>query len=544
MNNSTPEFDEIEGPEDGVSPSESAFDIKQLNKLGYGQELLRGMNALMSFSISFTVCAIIPGIGQLYNYGLSTGGPVVMIWGWLIASVGSLATGLCLAEICSTYPQAGSVYYWTAQLLPEEWAPLGSFFCGWINLIGNVANSASFASGCVTIIAGAFSMYSGYIPSVGIQVMMSIFLITIWGLQNLISVDKQGWIDITGAMIQVFGSLVILVVCLAMSPTKESTSFVFFSSYNSTGINNMGYVSCIGLLMALYCYGGFEAGAHMAEETRNASKVAPWGIIQSCLVSFFSGIFLLLGLLYCTPSNSNAMALGYQSGIDFLLSQPNLCNNSTDCIQPNPNGPGSSKQALVNLFWYSSGRIGGLLLTLILAILVYSSGTSSLTATSRIIFAMARDKALPFSAQLRYISPSTKSPLKAVLLVAVVDSLLLLLPLGNSTAFQQITSISSVGYQISYGIPILLKLTIGKHTFKQDIFHLGRWSQVLGWLSVLWCFATSVVLFLPQQYPVEASNMNFSCVIVVGSLLFAFLYWIFWARHIFEGPKREESSCI
>lgn len=82
------------------------------------------------------------------------------------------------------------------------------------------------------------------------------------------------------------------------SPKLSSSEFVFTSWNNETGMPNTFYVSCIGLLMCLFSFSGYEGGAHMAEETKNASKSAPMGIVYTCLASAFTGIVYIVGLLY------------------------------------------------------------------------------------------------------------------------------------------------------------------------------------------------------------------------------------------------------
>jgi len=101
----------------------------------------------MNFSFCFTAVAVISCISVLFDYGLATGGPVVMIWGWIIGSTFTIIVGFSMAEICSSYPSAGSVYHWAGMLAPKEWAPIASYICGWFNFIGNAASDASFAYG-------------------------------------------------------------------------------------------------------------------------------------------------------------------------------------------------------------------------------------------------------------------------------------------------------------------------------------------------------------------------------------------------------------
>jgi amino acid transporter len=138
-------------------------------------------------------------------------------------------------------------------------------------------------------------------------------------------------------------------------------------------------------------------------------------------------------------------------------------------------------------------------MTLLLLVNVFCAGFSSMTVTSRIGFAMARDKAFPYSHVLHRVHPTTKAPHTVIALTFVIDVLLCLLPLVSQTAFEAITSISAIGYQISYAIPILLRLTVS--TFQQsDAFSLGRLSTPLGWLAVLWLLLTSCFFVMPLKF--------------------------------------------
>jgi amino acid transporter len=115
--------------------------------MGYKQELYRGFNAFMSFSFCFTAVAVISSSSLLFDYGLNNGGPAIMIWGWIIASVFTMFVGLSMAEICSSYPSAGSVYHWAGMLASDESGPAASYICGWFNFLGNAAGDASYAYG-------------------------------------------------------------------------------------------------------------------------------------------------------------------------------------------------------------------------------------------------------------------------------------------------------------------------------------------------------------------------------------------------------------
>ena len=153
-------------------------------------------------------------------------------------------------------------------------------------------------------------------------------------------------------------------------------------------------------------------------------------------------------------------------------------------------------------------------------------------------FAMARDGIFPFSNYLRWIFEPTKIPLVNVFFIFVLDSLLLLLQLVSTTAFAAMIAIATLGFQISYLMPILFRCTTALHTFPLGEFSLGRFSIPNAIISSIWLFITSIFMFFPAEYPVTKDNMNYAVVIIGGVVLFASVYWIVSARHWFVGPKR------
>src|SRR5918911_2677263 len=109
-------------------------DVERLHELGYAQELLRSMGGFSNFAVSFTIISILSGCLTLYGFGMNTGGPVVMTIGWPIVGILVTFVGLAMAEVCSSYPTAGGLYYWAAKLAPAGKAPIWSWFTGWFNL--------------------------------------------------------------------------------------------------------------------------------------------------------------------------------------------------------------------------------------------------------------------------------------------------------------------------------------------------------------------------------------------------------------------------
>ena len=173
-----------------------------------------------------------------------------------------------MAEICSTYPSAGSVYHWAGQLASKKHAPFFSYITGWFNFLGNAAGDASFASGFAQIVAAAAALGSNNVLSNGAVVGISILVLTVWSSLNILRIDQQGWLNNFAAVYQLASSIVIVIVVLAATDSRSDADFVFTDYHNETGFNSTGYVCLIGLLTTLFTFSGYEAGGHIAEETQ------------------------------------------------------------------------------------------------------------------------------------------------------------------------------------------------------------------------------------------------------------------------------------
>jgi amino acid transporter len=168
---------------------------------------------------------------------------------------------------------------------------------------------------------------------------------------------------------------------------------------------------------------------------------------------------------------------------------------------------------------------------------------SSVAVTGRITFAFARDGGFPFSHKFAEVNQYFKSPVNALLLVMVFDAFLQLLPLneeGGSIAFTAIIGLCVIGFQVSYAIPIFVKLIANPIDFPKTEMDLGIWSKPFGLLSSLWLFGTSCLLFFPVEDPVTAESMNWLIVVVGGVFLIGSVNWIFNSRVNFRGPVRLE----
>src|SRR4051794_5136015 len=162
-------------------------DEDRLHQLGYAQELNRTMSGFSNFAVSFTIISILSGCLTLYGFGMNTGGPVMIIWGWPIVGLFTVFVGLAMAEVCSSYPTAGGLYYWSAKLARRN-APVWSWFTGWFNFLGQVAVTAGIVFGSAFFLNAYLDLQFGFDSSPRRVILLFGLILVLHGLLNTFGV--------------------------------------------------------------------------------------------------------------------------------------------------------------------------------------------------------------------------------------------------------------------------------------------------------------------------------------------------------------------
>jgi amino acid permease (GABA permease) len=479
-------------------------DTSRLHQLGYAQELARRMSGFSNFAVSFTIISILSGCLTLYGYGMSTGGPAAINIGWPLVGIMVTLVGLAMAEICSSYPTAGGLYYWSAKLARTN-GPIWSWYTGWFNLIGQVGITAGIDFGLALFVTAFLNLTIGVAATPGLTVAVYAVVLFVHGLLNTFGVRLVALLNDISVWWHVIGVAVIVAALSFVPEHHQPMSFVFFHFVNQTGWGSSVYVFLLGLLLAQYTFTGYDASAHMTEETHDAAVTGPRGIVLSIVVSLIAGWVLLIGLTAAIQNYDQE--LGSATG-----------------VPP------------VQIFLDAVGRTGGLLLLVIVIGAQFFCGMSSVTANSRMIYAFSRDGALPGSDFWHRINPRTRTPTNSIWLAAVAAFILAVPYLWSPTAYAAMTSIAVIGLYIAYIIPVYLRLKAGDQ-FQRGPWHLGGWSRPIGIVTVIWVIFISVLFILPPVSPVTVNSFNYAPVAVFTVLAFCTVYWLVSARRWFTGPK-------
>ena len=504
-------------------------DIKDLHQLGYAQELLRSMGGFSNFAISFSIISILTGAVILYNLGLELAGPAAVGLGWPLVTIFTLMIAATMAEIASAYPTAGGLYYWASKLRNKDWG----WWTAWLNLGGQISivaginYSAAFYL-CATLLNPLF----GIDPNVETFGVLN----AIWITGILIAIEIG--FNIAGTRIVAFmndlsvwwhigfvAAIAIALFAFGSQPTHE-IGFLFqvTPDANADGVPWQNIVPfgiagafALSLLQSQWTYTGYDASAHVAEETVFARRASAWGVFLSVAVSAVVGYIVLVALTLKMTSPADVLAnSGGGGGVQYIL-ESNL---------------GAGLTAL-----------GGILSAGVAFAMTFC-GFSSIASAGRMLFAFSRDDGIPGSGWLKRVSKRWRTPSNAVVAISSASWLLILLVyvltklLGGDPLFLigGITSVSTVLLYWAYGVCIWLGMRGDQSWRERQTWSLGRWSRPLAWLSVIWIVLFSPVFLFPFA-------LNPASWIIVGVFLILLaVYYLLWARARFTGPKRQGSE--
>jgi len=515
-----------------------AHDMKQLHGMGYAQELFRAMGGFSNFAISFTIISILSGCVTLFYITEINGGYSAASIGWPLVTIFVVIVALGMAELASAYPTAGGLYYWSSKLgFRGRGGPAWGWYTGWFNLIGQVAVTAGIAYGAAITLDTLLHAWFPAIPATlgsitsvdsatqwTTLLLYAIILILVAAL-NIFGVrlvallnDVSVWWHIVGVVLIVLGVVGATLLSLQFNPgvggvspatqvhgaavqgfNSVSTVFRPTQTFNATGFP-LWYAVLLSLLLAQYTYTGYDASAHMTEETIGAATRAPWGVVMSVVVSAIAGYALLMALVVASPDLGaastfvNPVLYILQSRLSFVL---------------------------------------GTLLFAVIFVAQFFCSMSSVTSNSRMIYAFSRDGAVP-GHNLWHSLNRGRTPRNAILLSVVCAFILAVPSIWSITAYLAVTSIAVIGLYIAYVIPIFLRQF--SSDFQVGPWHLGAWSRPIGWIAVIWVVFISVLFMLPTSTPITLQDFNYTPVVVLGVFLLVTIWWLVSARNWFKGP--------
>lgn len=462
------------------------------DRFGYRPELKRTLGSFQLFAISFASVSVIIGIFATYGDVLQTSGPLG-IWLFPIVAVGQILVALVYAQFSARIPLAGSSYQWASRLASPK---IGWMF-GWVA----VCNAALSAPAIDNALATQCLMpLLNMAPNDSTARVITIALLVIQAVIVVMSTRIVGWINSLSVGVELvivvaLGiALVVAVVVTGHGSTHNLVSEGLASgstNYFALGGGLMG-----ALIMGLSTLIGFDAAANMAEEAKNPLRDVPRAIVGSVVTAAVLGMLLVIALTVAIRD----------------IHAASTSNSAVAEIMRQQFGPGLERPFL-----------------LVIAIAFFGAAVVTMAATSRMIFAMARDNRFPGQRVLKRVNPRTSTPIPATLLQLGLAIALIVGIRGG--AMLQLILAGAILVTIPYGMTIVLYLAVrGKLERKQGAFDLGRFEVPVAVTALVWLIIAAFVSIMsaPTATPI---------LIVVGMLLVggAYLaYMVMFRREVLD----------
>ena len=529
-------------------------DIQELHRLGYAQQLFREMGGFSNFAISFSIISILTGAVLLYGYGLKFAGPLVNTVGWPVVSLFTLCVAASMAELASSYPTAGGLYFWAFRLGGRTWA----WATAWLNMIGQITITAGINVAAAIYIVGAVTRIFGLpadqaVPLFGtatswyfyvfvmVLIMIPQILINIFGIRltarlNDFSVYWHiGGVAVIALLLTLFGTHhndvgFLFSRATVVNPLDASSAdlgsgtavpALVFGEFKLAsplfalipGLADLyraapfGLCFVLALLQAQWTYTGYDASAHVAEETVMARKNSAWGVFLSVAVSALVGYVMLVILTWCIPNGDVAAT----------------ANDAYPVLQ---------------IVYGNLGTFFANVIAVIIGGAMWLCGLASITSMARMWYAFARDDGMPGSSLIKQVSPTYRTPVWSILITSTLAVALCL----YAAAYYVVTSISTITLYLAYMFPIYLnwrnrRRGKGEYTTAATAaWSLGRWSSTLNVIAIGWVLFLTVIFSLPPNELVLWTMLALSGGLVV--------YWQLAAKRSFIGPTRADEQAL
>ncbi|OCK83721.1 amino acid transporter [Lepidopterella palustris CBS 459.81] len=461
-------------------------------------------------AFGLTILSSWEGFGLVFGAALLNGGPTVLVWGTLIAFLGTSALALSLAELASITPTVGAQYRWTGLYAPKAMSPaFWSLMQGWLTVFAWISLCAAVPFVSATMVQGLIILNKDdYEPQRwhGTLLMWAYILIPV--LCNIFARKVLVIFEMIGGVMHIVFFIVQVVTLVVMAP-RSSASFVFTTSnFGLSGWESEGVQWCIGLLSIVSVLTGFDGVLHLSDEVKDAPRKVPRSMIWAVVIN-------------------SVMALAFMICVLFCIGDVNAAVTS-------PTG-----YPIIEIYYQATkSKAAATVLTCTLLIPTMISIFGIMASVSRLAWAFARDKGLPFSEFFAYVHPTLRIPLNALFLVASVSALLGLINIGSTAAFYAILSLSALGLYLSYIIPIifvLIRKFEGKHP-PYGPFSLGQWGIPINIFALCWGIFMIIWLPFPATQPVTGVSMNYAGPIMIFVLFLALVDWFISGHKRFQVP--------
>jgi choline transport protein len=484
-------------------------DVRDMGRLGKKQEFMRNFRFYSILGFTSTLMATWEAMLASSAIGLIDGGTGGLIWSYLGTIIFMTCVIASMADMASMAPTSGGQYHWVSEFAPKSVQRYLSYIVGWVGALGWQAGVASTAFLSGTMIQGLIVVWDeSYTPQRWQGTLLTIAMAGVSTFFNTYGARQLPLLEGLVLLLHVFGFFGILIPLWVLAP-KQSAKEVFTTFQDGGEWGSVGTACIIGMISPIYAFIGPDAGTHMSEEIRDASRIVPRSMIATAILNGVLG--LVMTITYC------------------------FCITDLDKILSTPTG-----YPFIQVFLDATGSKGGTTaMTLILIVLLEAAGVSLLATASRQTFAFARDEGMPFSHVFRrVVRVGTEIPLNAIILSLSITVVLSLINIGSTVAFNSVVSLLVGALFTSYFISIgciLLKRLRGE-PLPPSRWSMGRFAIPMNLIALGYIGFAFVMSFFPPTKSVTAATMNWSVLVWGVVIILATISYLFHGAKSYKGP--------
>jgi urea carboxylase system permease len=475
-------------------------DDGDLAAFGYRQELHRSLGSFSTFAAGFSYISILTGGFQLFFFAFAMAGPA-FVWTWPVVVGGQMLFALCFAELAAHYPVAGSIYSWAKQVA----RPATAWLAGWMMLVTYTVTIAAVALAWQIILPAISPTFqiigdgAGKYDFAENAVVLGAVLIVLVTTINCLGVRITALINNVGVMTELV-AVTLLIVLLAAHITRGPG--VFLETHGTGADHTLGYAGAllVAMLFANYIMWGFETAGSVSEETTDPRRTSPKSIIRALAAAGIAGgLLILVALMAVGDINAKELSV---SGLPFIVKD-------------------TLGSTLGDVFLWA------VVVSITVCCLAVQAGTI------RLMFAMARDNALPGGRVLARVSTHSKTPIVPALVTGAIAIVILLVNINQPQIFLVVTSIPVVMAMIAYVLvcgPLLLRRLSGRWKQEPGYFSLGRFGTIVNAGAVAWGLAVAINIAWPRNAiynPADPHHwyLQWAGVVGVGAVIVIGLAW-------------------
>lgn len=485
-------------------------DANDLAELGHEQVLARKFGPWSMFALAFSILGTWSTFAQGLNSGLTAGGPIAILWGLVLVTVCNLCVAVSLGELTSSMPTALGQAYWISRLWPGANGRFVSYLCAWINTFGWWTLSASQLAFMTNFILSMKVLWTpDWAPASTGWINFLLYLaVTLFCTGINLVACRRDWvlpwfnnfvgICFTGLFF-IFSLAFLISVGTKDDLRFQSASFVFGKWINQTGWND-GITWFLGLLQAAYGLTAFDSAVHMVEEIPQPRKNVPRVIWMSVAIGAVTGFIFMVVCLFSIQNLESV--LNPSTGLPFM----DLCAETI-------------------------GLTGG---SILLALFIFNGmgqATSILTTGSRLTWGFARDGGIPWYKYFMAVNETWKVPARSLWLQGAIIGLVGILYTFANTVLDAILSVSTIALTISYAMPILTLMIVGRDKLPPGEFALGRFGPIINGVAVVYCAITTVFFFFPSEPNPAIADMNWAIAVFGVMLVVTLTFWVVKGRN-------------